>query len=141
MSDLVERLDAEARVLSNLSDPAWQHSTHQVEWFRERSMLMLEASAEIERLRANQQYTCEEHAGEVRKGGRCVWCELRDVRASLSRAEEWRGEVVAALASFGFNSLGEPTFEAGYPDIRKLISLRDRGASLAGGSSLEEPKP
>lgn len=98
MSDLVERLDAEARVLSNLSDPAWQHSTHQVEWFRERSMLMLEASAEIERLRASLS-----RAEEALKPFALLW-EARDAKRDgdaragwwMSPVELWSDDLKAA---------------------------------------------
>lgn len=32
--------------------------------------------ARVEELEANQQYTCEAHHNEVKKGGACCWCQL-----------------------------------------------------------------
>lgn len=39
--------------------------------------------AEIERLLREVQYTCESHAGEVRKGGSCCWCQLARLREAI----------------------------------------------------------
>lgn len=90
-----------------------------------------EAASEIERLRANQQYTCEEHAGEVRKGGRCVWCELRDVRASLSRAEEAE-ERVARVKQWA-EAYPQDIFLPVTPDDLKRADalLREAGISMS----------
>jgi len=39
--------------------------------------------AEVERLKWEAQHTCESHAGEVRKGGPCCWCQLARLREAI----------------------------------------------------------
>jgi hypothetical protein len=39
--------------------------------------------AEVERLKWEAQYVCESHAGEVRKGGPCCWCQLARLREAI----------------------------------------------------------
>lgn len=46
-ADLRKRLDAEARVLGDMSSPMWQHSEHQTAWFAERAAMLREASAAL----------------------------------------------------------------------------------------------
>lgn len=42
-----------------------------------------ELEAEVKKLKANQQHTCEWHQNMVKKGGPCVWCDLEKVVKAL----------------------------------------------------------
>lgn len=126
MSDLVERLDAEARVLSNLSDPAWQHSTHQVEWFRERSMLMLEASAEIERLRASlsRAEEAEERVARVKQ-----WAEAypQDIFLPVTPDDLKRADALLREAGISMSAMHGHWARHIVSGIAKIV-----GADIAG---------
>jgi uncharacterized protein YhaN len=48
--------------------------------------------AEVARLSANQQHTCEAHKDEVKKGGSCCWCQLVRLQKIV---DDWAGLVAA----------------------------------------------
>lgn len=66
--------------------------------------ITIEAAAEIDALTARvaelereRQYTCEQHRDEVRKGERCVWCELAAARGAFDLSESERQRLAGRI--------------------------------------------
>lgn len=88
--------------------------------------ITIEAAAEIDALTARvaelereRQYTCEQHRDEVRKGERCVWCELAAARGAFDLSESERQRLAGRI------NATEAELETASKTLRKLRAMAD----------------
>ena len=77
-------------------------------------------TARVAELERERQYTCEQHRDEVRKGERCVWCELAAARGAFDLSESERQRLAGRI-----NATEARKVEDG--DVQDAVDwLRDR---------------